>query len=380
MQAHPRFGLDTGAQFEVAQRVEAVLGQRAVRVDRAPQTQADVVRYQPPEAGGPLVEREFFEFGTEFGVAGRVLVRATRPGAERGGESTALRQCGQPRRAEDRDIPAMSAVVAQQGFEGMGASVNTGSVANRSAPMPAHCDPCPEETHTGPRSSCPTAAGSAKSHRVGHTSGGHAVRGAGDRVCVAPGSGFAGDKGVVVVADADEHTRQRAGQGGRSLAGLLDGLPRRLHEQAVLGVDRRGLALGDAEEFRVESGDVVEEPTPARHRALPHTRLGVVVLVGVPAVGRNVRIRSSARSTDSHNLSGESTPPGSRHAMPMTATGVTGVRFTANAPLSNVVSRSRGFKPSSVVRTTRRGPTRRGFCIDQASFVCQPEPRRQRSR
>ena len=32
-------------------------------------------------------------------------------------------------------------------------AANTGSVASRSAPIAAHCEPCPENTHTGPRSS-----------------------------------------------------------------------------------------------------------------------------------------------------------------------------------------------------------------------------------
>ena len=36
-------------------------------------------------------------------------------------------------------------------------AANTGSVASSSAPIPAHCEPWPENTHTGPRSSCPTA-------------------------------------------------------------------------------------------------------------------------------------------------------------------------------------------------------------------------------
>ena len=32
-------------------------------------------------------------------------------------------------------------------------AANTGSVASSSAPIAAHCEPCPENTHTGPRSS-----------------------------------------------------------------------------------------------------------------------------------------------------------------------------------------------------------------------------------
>ena len=43
--------------------------------------------------------------------------------------------------------------------------------------------------------------------------------------------------------------------------------------------------------------------------------------------------RSSPRSNASHNWSGESMPPGSRHAMPMTATGVTCASSTAGSPL-----------------------------------------------
>ncbi|CAM4075713.1 hypothetical protein MYBA111488_00595 [Mycobacterium basiliense] len=37
-------------------------------------------------------------------------------------------------------------------------AANTGSFASRSAPIVAHCEPWPENTHTGPRSSWPTAA------------------------------------------------------------------------------------------------------------------------------------------------------------------------------------------------------------------------------
>lgn len=36
-------------------------------------------------------------------------------------------------------------------------AVNTDSFVSRSAPIAAHCDPCPENNQTGPRSSCPTA-------------------------------------------------------------------------------------------------------------------------------------------------------------------------------------------------------------------------------
>ena len=37
-------------------------------------------------------------------------------------------------------------------------AANTGSLASRSAPIAAHCEPCPENNQTGPWSSCPTPA------------------------------------------------------------------------------------------------------------------------------------------------------------------------------------------------------------------------------
>ena len=55
------------------------------------------------------------------------------------------------------------------------AAANVGSFASRGAPISAHCEPCPENTHTGPRSSWPTAAGygvspAAISRRPAHSS------------------------------------------------------------------------------------------------------------------------------------------------------------------------------------------------------------------
>ena len=47
--------LDAGAQFEGAQRVNAVLGERPVGIDAATQDQADLIGDQTPQPGGPLV-------------------------------------------------------------------------------------------------------------------------------------------------------------------------------------------------------------------------------------------------------------------------------------------------------------------------------------
>lgn len=93
---------------------------------------------------------------------------------------------------------------------------------------------------------------------------------------------------VVVVGQAHEDAGGRSGETGGVQAGVLDGLPRGLQQQPVLRVDRGGLALGDAEELRVERGRVVEEGTPLRHGAAGHPWLGVVVLLGVPPAGGNL--------------------------------------------------------------------------------------------
>ena len=88
LNADPGFRFDAGAQFQVAQRIEAVLGQGTVRVDSAAQNQADLFGDQAPEAGWPLVERKLGELGTELAVIGSV------DGLESVCEAATLRQGG----------------------------------------------------------------------------------------------------------------------------------------------------------------------------------------------------------------------------------------------------------------------------------------------
>ena len=54
------------AQFEVAQRVQSVLGQRMVGIDVAAQDQTDLLGEQTPQPAGPLIERQVGQFGTQF--------------------------------------------------------------------------------------------------------------------------------------------------------------------------------------------------------------------------------------------------------------------------------------------------------------------------
>ena len=130
--------------------------------------------------------------------------------------------------------------------------------------------------------------GAVQTKRVRDAARRHAERGAGEGVGLIEGTGVAGDHRVVVVRHADEDTGGRAGQRRRREAGLLGGFPAGLQQHAVLRVHRGGLALVDAEEVGIEAGDVVDERAPLRHRAAGYAGLGVVEVVGVPAVGGNL--------------------------------------------------------------------------------------------
>ena len=86
------------------------------------------------------------------------------------------------------------------------------------------------------------------------------------------------------MAQSGENCGARFRQLRRRHPGVFHRFPGRLHQQAVLWVDGRRLAVPDTEEFGIETGDVVDEPAPSGHRSAGDTRLGVVVLVEVPAV------------------------------------------------------------------------------------------------
>ena len=60
------------------------------------------------------------------------------------------------------DIASVTEKPASRAISGSASATraaNTGSRASRSAPIAAHCEPWPENTHTRPRSSWPTAGG-----------------------------------------------------------------------------------------------------------------------------------------------------------------------------------------------------------------------------
>ena len=90
--AYPGLGLDAGAQFLAAERVESVLGQHAVDIDGPAQNQPDLLGDHAAKPGRPLFLRKLVQFGEELAVAG-MLGR----GPERLGERAVLGECVQPR-------------------------------------------------------------------------------------------------------------------------------------------------------------------------------------------------------------------------------------------------------------------------------------------
>ena len=63
---------------------------------------------------------------------------------------------------------------------------------------------------------------------------------------------------VGVVARAGEHA-DRAGEGARVIAGVLQRLPRGFQEQPLLGIEHLGFLRRDAEEAGIELVDVLED-------------------------------------------------------------------------------------------------------------------------
>ena len=133
-------------------------------------------------------------------------------------------------------------------------------------------------------------AGAVEVQREGDPVGGDARRIAGVdvRVDVAPPAGGRLQVAVVVAGDADEDPRVGSRQPSGRLAGVLEGLPGDLEQEALLRIHAAGLARGDAEELGVEQVDPRQETAPARGELA--RRLGVRVedRVDVEAVRRDL--------------------------------------------------------------------------------------------
>lgn len=127
-----------------------------------------------------------------------------------------------------------------------------------------------------------------QAQRVGNAPGRHTVDKARRRVGARQVAREDAAHQVVLVGQPNEHPRRGARQRRRIETGVLDRLPRGLQQLPVLRVDRGRFPFADAKELGVETGDVVDEPTPSRYRSTRDARLGVVVVVNVPPVRRNL--------------------------------------------------------------------------------------------
>ena len=126
---------------------------------------------------------------------------------------------------------------------------------------------------------------------------------------------------LVIVAGraADEHAAAAAGQRLRVVAGVLDAVPARLQEQALLRIHALGLARRDVEEQRIEQVDVVQRAQPFAVGLAGHGLAGLVVRVDVPAAfGYLARCNRCPAAMFAQNSS-RSLALANCPAMPMTA-------------------------------------------------------------
>ena len=100
--------------------------------------------------------------------------------------------------------------------------------------------------------------------------------------------GVSGYQLVVAVSHPDKDAGRRFRQGYGVDACVFDRLPRGLQQQAMLRVNRLGLALADTEKLRIKAGYIVEERAPLRHRIARNTGFGVVHFLRVPPVKRDL--------------------------------------------------------------------------------------------
>src|SRR5688572_30217113 len=89
---------------------------------------------------------------------------------------------------------------------------------------------------------------------------------------------------IVVVRNANEHSKVCAFFKIEHQACVLNRLPRRLEEQSVLRIDVGRFAGGDAEELRIELVDAIEEAAALRDGFPDNARLGIVKALHVPAI------------------------------------------------------------------------------------------------
>src|SRR6185369_6815453 len=95
----------------------------------------------------------------------------------------------------------------------------------------------------------------------------------------------ADDLSVIARGDPDEHAGTAAVERCAGLAGMLERFPRHFEQQPMLRIELNGLARSDPEESRVEPIDLVQKTALLGGDLAGGLRVGIVVGIGVPAVG-----------------------------------------------------------------------------------------------
>ena len=136
---------------------------------------------------------------------------------------------------------------------------------------------------------------------------------------------------VLVGGYPHEDAGSAAAQRRRRVPGPFQALPRRFQHQPLLRIDPHGLARGDAEEFRIESVDPVEESAAAAVDLARGLWIRVVELVDVEAVLRDLPDRIDTAGQHAPRKLPGSGAPGKRHATATIAIGSSVRVVTAEA-------------------------------------------------
>ncbi len=95
-------------------------------------------------------------------------------------------------------------------------------------------------------------------------------------------------EGILLVHHADKHADRLGLRQVAAIPGVFECVPRRLKEQALLGIEHFRFARRDIEEPRIKRIHIVEEPTPLAASAADTLPGRIVVLRMVPARRRNL--------------------------------------------------------------------------------------------
>ena len=96
------------------------------------------------------------------------------------------------------------------------------------------------------------------------------------------------DSLVIVVRNADENSEVGSSFEIEHEPGVFDRLPGRLEEQSMLRIDVGRFPRRNAEKLRIELVDRVDKSAAQGDGFAGHARLGIIISLHVPAIGRHL--------------------------------------------------------------------------------------------